>query len=143
MARINMPMPRSSPRGGRLTYGTEAFQQVSQFADGFGERAERSRDAVAFVATHPAQSCRAIVSILQLPRVDIRLSDSEPGRRLRSHLVATDSRVPTGRFAQAVLATDLCDDLYLTGRRKQALRTNLARCRSAGITCREVREVGE
>jgi len=51
--------------------------------------------------------------------------------------------VPTGRFAQAVLATDLSDDLYLSGRRKQALRTNLGHCRNARITCREVREVGE
>jgi len=127
----------------RLTYGTEAFEQVSDFARGFGEGAGRTRDALAFLAQNPGQVGRTVVSILRLPWVDIQLSDSEQGRSLRSHLVATDSRVPTGRFAQAVLATDLSDDLYLSGRRKQALRTNLRRCLDAGITCREVREVGE
>ena len=138
-----MSTRRSGAPRNRLTYGTEAFEQVSQFARGFGEGAGRTRDALAFLAQNPGQGGRTIVSILRLPSVDIQLSESEQGRSLRSHLVATDSRVPTGRFAQAVLATDLSDDLYLSGRRKQALRTNLRRCRDAGITCRDVRQVGE
>jgi hypothetical protein len=42
-----------------------------------------------------------------------------------------------------VLATDQSDALYLRGRRKQALRTNLSRCRAMGIVCSEVGELDD
>jgi hypothetical protein len=73
---------------------------------------------------------RALVAVWRLPVVDLRLKradvDAWPGAPF----------VPArrGRTARAVLELPTAEERYLTGRAKQALRTNLRHARDLGVT---------
>jgi hypothetical protein len=71
---------------------------------------------------------------LNLPRVEVRLSDETAGRRIRAHLsVRVLGVLPKHRVAQGVLAVPPTMGAYLSGRSRQAVRTNTARAARAGI----------
>jgi hypothetical protein len=82
-----------------------------------------ARGAVAFVRV-----------VLGLPRIEVRLSDETAGRRIRAHLsVRVLGVLPKHRVAQGVLAVPPTMGDYLSGRSRQAVRTNTARAARAGI----------
>jgi hypothetical protein len=85
----------------------------------------------------------AIAEVLRgLPRVTASLSDSPAGDELRAWF-RPDRRLPFNRAPVAVLDLPASSAEYLSGRRRQALRTNLRRAADAGITCAAVTDERE
>jgi hypothetical protein len=85
------------------------------------------------VARDPAL-IRALLAVGRLPVVDlqVRLADADAWRTTFAGPVG---RILRGaRWAQAVLELPTVHDHYLTGRPKQALRTNLRHARDVGVT---------
>ncbi len=70
-----------------------------------------------------------------IPRTRIRLSAGPAGERIRSHLELTRWGLPRFKLAQGVLHLPGDHRAYLRGRRRQAVRTNVARARGQGILC--------
>ena len=70
-----------------------------------------------------------------IPRTRIRLSASPSGERIRAHLDLTRWGLPRFRLAQGILHLPRDHRAYLRGRRRQAVRTNVARAREQGIRC--------
>jgi hypothetical protein len=75
---------------------------------------------------------------LRLPAVTISLTRTARGRLIAEHFAIREHGRPRYRHAQGVLP--LPDEFsdYLRGRHRQALRTNLAHARRAGLTVRVV-----
>ena len=85
----------------------------------------------------------ALATLLhRLPVVRAEFSDSPSGRELRSWFGATRA-LPVDRAPVALLRLPGTPDEYLRGRPRQALRTNIARARKAGVTCAVVRDPAE
>jgi hypothetical protein len=82
------------------------------------------------VARDPAL-IRALFGVWRLPVVDLRVPLADADAWLTTG-VGTFLR--GGRWAQAVLELPVAHDGYLTGRPKQALRTNLRHARDLGVT---------
>jgi hypothetical protein len=84
------------------------------------------------VARNPAL-IRALLAVWRLPVVDlqVRLPDADAWLTCTGPV---DRFLRNGRWAQAVLELPTVHDHYLTGRPKQALRTNLRHARDVGVT---------
>jgi hypothetical protein len=82
------------------------------------------------VARDPAL-IRALLAIWRLPVVDLRVRLADADAWLTTGVGAW---LRGGRWAQAVLELPVAHDRYLTGRPKQALRTNLRHARDLGVT---------
>ncbi len=120
----------AAPAAGDLQYGGQTLEAAAVFWTRWTPRREGEvrarpgvRGAVAFARL-----------VFGLPRLEVRLSEAEAGRRIRAHL---GSRVlgvlPKHRIAQGVLAVPPTLGEYFTGRSRQAVRTNVARAVRAGI----------
>jgi hypothetical protein len=95
-------------------------------------------------ARHPVLLGRAVRAIRQLPTVDVELSDSPLGRRLRRQLRGRIGVLSTARYARAVLPLPTDPAEYLRGRSRQALRTNLNAARDRyGISCGQIQDLDE
>jgi hypothetical protein len=94
---------------------------------------------VGALARRPGAAVQTAGYLARLPTVSISLSDGPAGRAIRSLLAARTVRVfPTGRLAQAVLPLDGNVDLTVSGRQRQALRTNLRRGHALGLAVHRV-----
>jgi hypothetical protein len=69
------------------------------------------------------------------PRTRLSLSESPAGKCIRAHLRLRRWGLPRFRLAQGVLHLPEDYASYLRGRKRQAVRTNVARARSRGIQC--------
>jgi hypothetical protein len=76
-----------------------------------------------------------IVLLCVIPRTRVRLSRGASGERIRAHLELKRWGLPRFRLAQGVLDLPVEYRTYLRGRRRQAVRTNVARAREQGISC--------
>lgn len=93
------------------------------------DRAARCRAAAS------VRGAAAITALLRsLPAVSAPFSSSPAGAELRCWF-RPDRRLPTGRVPVAVLTLPDTQAEYLRGRPRQALRTNVQRATSAGVTC--------
>ena len=119
-----------------LQYGRKTFVASSEFlqrmwlAPSVASRLGGLADGQGLVA-----SAKLFAS---LPRLSISLSSSESGREIAAHLRRTRMGIPHTRLAQGVLAVPPTQEEYLGGRSRQAVRTNIRRAKSLGLTCRRL-----
>lgn len=118
----------------RLVYGTPEFARASRVARTL---AAGGRSGLEFLPRGVGSVFETLWRIARLPTVVISLSDGPAGRRLGAQLGHRTLGVPTGRLGQAVLDVRRTEADYLRGRRRQALRTNVANSRRSGVVCRE------
>jgi hypothetical protein len=81
--------------------------------------------------------------MVRLERVDVRLTDSSAGQALRRHLSHRHRGLPAHRIAQGVLSLPTTFREYLSGRSRQALRTNLHRADDLKIAYAPVRHTSD
>jgi hypothetical protein len=122
---------RTSVQPRELRYGSREFQAASDLA----RRLPSSppiRAVLGNVARDPAL-IRALLAVWRLPVVDLQVRSADADAWLTS--VGSIGYILRGaRWAQAVLELPTVEDHYLTGRHKQALRTNLRHARGIGVT---------
>jgi hypothetical protein len=85
------------------------------------------------VARDPAL-IRALIAIWRLPTVDMQVRLADADAWLSTCVGSVGQFLRGARWAQAVLELPTVQDHYLTGRPKQALRTNLRHARDVGVT---------
>ena len=81
--------------------------------------------------------------LVRLPRIDVRLSDSPPGREIGAYLCERARGIYFNRVAQGILDIPGRPADYLRGRSRQAVRTNLHRADDAHLTCNAVHDRAE
>ncbi len=125
------------PRPESLQYGGDVFCAASSLLSRAvpgayaGERGERA-------CALPVEIAATALLLARLPTLDLRLSDSAPGERMRRHFDDRIWGVLHSRLAQGVLVLPSEHGDYLRGRSRQALRTNTRRARAAGLVCRQL-----
>jgi hypothetical protein len=85
------------------------------------------------VARDPAL-IRALLAVWRLPVVDLKVRSADADAWLTTCAGPVGRILRGARWAQAVLELPTVHDHYLTGRPKQALRTNLRHARNVGVT---------
>ena len=85
------------------------------------------------LARRPSRA-RTLLSLRELPIVELRLSAAEHDRWLRARWPAGGESLFDGYWAQAVIQTTVKEHEYLAGRHRQAVRTNIRRAQELGIT---------
>jgi hypothetical protein len=136
-------------RDAGIQYGGETFRAASYFARRHSrsiDRAELTQDArgAPDAAAPPLGGAAAFARLLvRLPRIDVRLSDSSPGREIDAYLRARARGLRHNCIAQGVLPLPEQPADYLRGRSRQAVRTNLHRAEAARLRCRAVLDLDE
>jgi hypothetical protein len=115
-----------------VTYGTAELADLCGFTRPTS-RAARAKALSLALARRPRRA-RALLSLLQLPVVELHLSVAEHSRWLQARWPDGGEPLFGGHWAQAVIQTPLREHEYLTGRHRQAVRTNIHRARELGIT---------
>jgi hypothetical protein len=85
------------------------------------------------LARRPSRA-RTLLSLRELPIVELRLSAAEHDRWLHASWPAGGESLFDGHWAQAVIQTPAKEHEYLAGRHRQAVRTNIRRARELSIT---------
>lgn len=84
----------------------------------------------------PWRMAAVILTLLRTKSLDIRLSDSVPGRALRAYFNQRSVGLfPHNRLCRGVLVLPRHHSDYLRGRRRQVVRTNLRKAAAMGISC--------
>ena len=110
-----------------LHYGSREFTAASDLARSLPYSPGFSA-LIGSVARDPAL-IRAVVAVWRLPVIDLRVRRADFDAWLESHF----GPARRGRMAQAVLELPTVEEHYLTGRSRQALRTNLRHARDLGV----------
>jgi hypothetical protein len=98
-----------------------------------------TRAAMSLLARSPATAVQAAGYLARLSTVSLPLSEGPAGTMIRSLLAArTLSLLPHGRLAQAVMPLDGDLDNLVSGRHRQAVRTNLRRAHDLGLAAHRV-----
>lgn len=111
-----------------LRYGSREFHAASDLARRF-PHSPRIPALMGSAVRDPAL-IRAFVAIWRLPNVDLRVRRADFDAWREFHF----GPARRGRLAQAVLELPTAEEKYLSGRHKQALRTNLRHARKLGVT---------
>jgi hypothetical protein len=115
-----------------VAYGTAELADLCAFVRPASRIGRLKRIALA-LARRPRRA-RTLLSLRKLPIVELRLSAAEHDRWLHARWPAGGESLFGGHWAQAVIQTSLEEHVYLTGRHRQAVRTNIHRARELGIT---------
>jgi hypothetical protein len=135
------PGRRHRPIGGRITvrprYAGRCFSAASALGlSGLLAHPERILTVMAAALRRPRRVVALIVVLLRTRSEYVLVSRSVTGEALRQYL---DERAfgvfPKNRLCRGVLVLPQDRSDYLRGRRRQALRTNLRRAATAGISC--------
>jgi hypothetical protein len=114
-----------------LGYGTAELADLSGFArPAPGGGLLRS---ISFAVARRPRRARTLLSLRELPIVELHLSAAERDRWLRTRWPAGGERLFGGHWAQAVIPTAPEEHEYLAGRHRQAVRTNIRRAHELGI----------
>jgi hypothetical protein len=124
-------MPRTLRRN--LRYNSSEFRTASAWAQ--SQPMPLSASVLVRSIVHNPAAIRVLIGILRLPIVDLRA---------RREGVAAWPEITFGPFrrrqlARAVLRLPVFEERYLSGRPRQALRTNLRHARDLGVTSARVR----
>ena len=125
----------------RISYGSDQLADLCSLS----HPASRTGHAKTFtqaVMRHPSRAL-TLLALRRLPIVEPRLTEEEHERWLKARWPAGGERLFGGHWAQAVIETSPAEREYLTGRHRQALRTNIRRAREQGITARRLDSYGE
>lgn len=115
-----------------LAYGSAELADLRSFAwpaSGAG----RLKATSLALARRPSRA-RTLLSLRELPIVQLHLSAAEHDRWLHARWPAGGESLFDGYWAQAVIQTSVKEHEYLAGRHRQAVRTNIRRARELGIT---------
>jgi hypothetical protein len=115
-----------------MVYGDRMFRATADVARHFTGRG-RLRGLIGAVARRPAALVRVLLVVPRLPVVEVSVSAGQAAALLSRDFAPIASPIFGGRFAQAVLDLEPDDDVYLSGRPRQALRTNMRRARTLGV----------
>ncbi len=124
-----------------VAYGTAELADLSSFAwpaSGAGRL-----KAVSLALARSPRRARMLLSLRELPIIELRLSAAEHDRWLHAQWPAGGEPLFGGHWAQAVIQTSLKEREYLTGRHRQAVRTNIHRAGELGITATRLRGYDE
>lgn len=113
-----------------LRYGSQEFHAASDLA----RRLPYSPGVWALIGSvvrDPAL-IRVFAAVWRLPVIDLRVRRADLDAWSMASPVG--QTIATGRWAQALLELPTVEGRYLTGRHKQALRTNLRHARDCGVT---------
>jgi hypothetical protein len=113
-------------------YGSEDFLRACRVAEVCGQIP--GRGPAASLRRLRAGSPQLTWYSLNLPRTEVRLTDSPAGRMIRQHFEIRHQGRRRYRSAQGVLELPAGFDEYMRGRRRQAVRTNVGHARRAGLT---------
>lgn len=115
-----------------VAYGTAELADLCGFA-----RPASGTDrlkAISLALVRRPRRVQALLSLRDLPIVELRLSAAEHDHWLDSRWPAGGESLFGGHWAQAVIQTSPDEREYLTGRHRQAVRTNIRRARELGVT---------
>jgi hypothetical protein len=118
----------SASRVPETGYGSQAFARACELSTA---RRAPSRSRLAVALGREARELRRYER--GLPQVPIRLSAGPAGRMIRQHLAIREGGAYKYRQVQGVLMLPPDMAVYLRGRRRQAVRTNLRRAQEAGL----------
>jgi len=125
--------PARIPVGRReLRYGSWEFLAASDLAQRLSH-APGASALVRSVARDPAL-IRVLLTVWRLPIVGLRVPRADADAWFGASFGPAGRTIFGGRLAQAVLELPTAEEHYLTGRTKQALRTNLRHARNLGVT---------
>lgn len=124
----------------RLRYGGPLFSAASALPLDRGlVRGRRLVPVIASALRRPRRGAALILLLLRTRSEYVCLSDSLVGQALRTFFEARALGVfPQNQLCRGVLVLPSDHADYARGRRRQALRTNLRRAASAGVTCEVV-----
>lgn len=114
-----------------VAYGTAELADLCNFARGASSTGRLKTLALALA--HRPRRAQTLLSLRELPIVELRLSAAEQDRWLHNRWPAGGKPLFGGHWAQAVIQTSPREHEYLTGRHRQAVRTNIHRARELGI----------
>lgn len=124
--------------GGRFRYGGPWFRAASLPIEG-ATSSGRLASLTAGALRRPTRLVALLVLVLRTQSELVLLSESLAGQALHAFFDARALGVfPRHRLCRGVLLLPEDHSDYLRGRRRQALRTNLRRAVSAGISCEVV-----
>jgi len=113
-------------------YGSREFRAASDLARRM-PYSPRVSALIRSVARDPAV-IRALVAIWRLPVVDLQVGRADADAWLGDDASPVGCMIQNARWAQAVLDLPTTEEHYLSGRPRQALRTNLRHARDIGVT---------
>jgi hypothetical protein len=121
-------------------YGGELFETASRYLVGIASNSglARLRHTV-----RPKGLAASVRLVAKLERLTVSPTDSPNGRAIRAYLEERRYGVPTHRVAQGVLVVPRSSQVYLRGRHKQAVRTNLHRAREERLSCAQLTSLPE
>jgi hypothetical protein len=128
---------------GTTRYSSPALDSASEVVRSLQRGKDAGQSPWAFALRHPTALVRTAFTVLRLPWVGVHLSPAPAGAAIGNHLGTRTCGLPTGWLGRAVLAVPESEEDYLTGRHRQAVRTNARRARDAGVTCRAVGPSGD
>ena len=121
-------------------YGGELFETASRYLRGVASSSGLGRLRHTVRPRGFAASARLVA---KLERLTVSPSDSPSGRAIRAYLEERRYGIPTHRVAQGVLVIPHSSQVYLRGRHKQAVRTNLHRAQKERLSCRQLASLPE
>lgn len=119
-----------------VAYGTAELTDLCGFARP-APGADRLK-AISLALARRPRRVQTLMSLRDLPIVELRLSAAEHDHWLNSRWPAGGESLFGGHWAQAVIQTAPDEHEYLTGRHRQAVRTNIRRARELGVTARRL-----
>jgi hypothetical protein len=115
-----------------LAYSDPMFRATVDIARHF-THSGRFRGLLGALARRPVILFRVLLAVARLPVVELSVTAGQAGALFSREFAPVDWPIFGGRFAQAVLDLDGDDQSYLSGRRRQALRTNMRHARNLGV----------
>jgi hypothetical protein len=115
-----------------VAYGTDELKDMCRVVQS-GSGASRLGTIARALVRRPRRA-QTLLSLRKLPIVEPRLSGPAYDRWLHARWPAGGEPLFSGHWAQAVIQTYAKEQEYLTGRHRQAVRTNIHRARELGIS---------
>jgi hypothetical protein len=125
-----------------LGYTDPMFRATVEVARHFTE-SRRFRGLLGALARQPLTVFRVLLTVARLPIVEISINASQAAALMSRDFAPISAPIFGGRYAQAVLDLRLDDEAYLSGRHRQALRTNMRHARNMGVSVASVASYGE
>lgn len=129
-----IPPPHIPPIGHpvSLVYTDPLFRATRDIGRHFaGSR--RVRGLLSALARRPITLFQVVLAVARLPVVELSISDEHAAALFSPEFEPIGAPIYGGRLAQAVLDLEPDDQSYLSGRHRQALRTNINKARKLGV----------